>query len=181
MAERMSKVVIGCNSCKIKARELGVVPLSKEPPMWAQPFPTETAFSQGEHIGLILGYSCPFCGEELMPTPRMMKMFERLMNGPSHIVIRQKNAEIFGDSAHVYIPLDEPMASVEEYYTQKGLHYFIGIDPYLFRNPKDDIKLLQEASHDYDRNQWTILIESGHNPEPYLRDEAAWFNLFGDI
>jgi|GEM_PF-2767293 len=180
MSERTSMVVVGCNSCKQKARALGQVNDLNNQKRFFQPFPTETAYLQGHHIELILGYSCPFCGKELQPTPLMMQMFDRFMKGPSHVVIRQKDAEIFGDGAHAFIPLDEPISSVEDYLKQKGVH-IEGIDPYLFENPKEDIRILQEAARNYDRNQWIILIQSAHNPEPYLKDDAAWFNLFGEI
>lgn len=181
---RESKLIINCKSCKQKLNKINLISEKDTNSKNSLPtFPVGTAFTKNDLDELIEnGYSCPFCGESVVVTDNLASMFFRLLHGPSHIfsgnnpnLDQIELSPIYG--GHYSISLDENIESLESYLYKYGIH-IKNIDHYVFANPKTDLPLLQKGMMDIDREKWTILIESGLNPEPFLQNEDAWFNLW---
>lgn len=175
MVERESKVIIGCRECEEKSKELrhghGVTPL----------FPTTTAYTKYQLSEISQGYVCPFCRKKLIPSLAMTQMFQRFTEGTVHIVSMEKEVEIHSEFIKCAIPIYEPIPSLKEYLFEQGVQIENDdFDEMVFRHPEEDIALLQQAMKDFDREQWFIVIESGHHPEPFPLNEDFWFDLFDD-
>ena len=159
-----SKFIIGCVSCSRKNRHIE-----------HGKFPAETAFSKEELKDFFNSYTCPFCGTTYTPTPNMMKMITRFMDGFTHVRTIGNEAEVYGiETKFAFSPEREQGEQNKELYEQ--------LKEYVFQNPDEDLPLLLEAIKDIDLSKWYIRIESAKNPVPLIRDDTLWFDvLTGDI
>lgn len=180
MVTRKSVVVIGCRPCKEKARSIGHTLLTSPKKLSdpSQAFPAETAFNE-EDIGKFFdGYTCPFCNTATKPTPLLMKMITRFINGPSHIVTFGENdVEIYANEGKIAYRLNIPPDSPEHDRRTKGMPDLLKL---CFKNVKEDRYLLLSALQELDRKQWYLRIESKNNPIPFLRDEALYIDILTD-
>ncbi|GGE36063.1 hypothetical protein GCM10011391_13580 [Pullulanibacillus camelliae] len=165
-------VIIGCRECERENKEMrfahGVIP-----------FPTTTAYKKNELFKLEQDYTCPFCQDILEITPKIIKMCRTLIDGYSHIVAHPKATEITSPDTNCFIPHDRLYPSLEAFFKEHG-SFVKGIDGKLFKNPKEDLKLIHDAMNDFDTEKWLLVIECAGNPEAYLSDSTLWFNLFED-
>jgi hypothetical protein len=172
--ERESRVIIGCRTCEQKTKELrhtrGINDVIA--------FPTTTAYTRDELHQLEQGFTCPFCQDVLVMTPKVMKMIQSLFDGYAHIISRPDTTEILSVDTDCFIPHDRLYSSLDAFLSENGSHTK-GLDPLVFKNPKEDLALIHEGMNDFDTRKWELIIESAGNPEPFAWDHSLWFSLFG--
>lgn len=161
-----SILVIGCKECERKLKENMSSPVQYKTGYYIEDL--LTLFK--EH------YNCIFCGETLEITPRIAHMITVFMDRHFHVTtssVIPGVVQFSGFDMSFTIPTDEHIPSLEEYFASKGI-YIENANLPLER----EIEILQKGFKEFDHTKWSLTIESGHNDEPFLPDNKAWFSLF---
>ncbi len=162
---KKSILVIGCKCCEEKLKQNSF-----------SSAPSKTGYYKEDLSTLFIEhYKCMFCGETLEITPRMAQMITVFMDQNFHIhtSIIPGGLSFSGSDMSFTIPINEQFASLEEYFSSKGIYIENASLP-----TEKELIILQNGMKEFDHTKWTLTIESGHNEEPFIPDNTAWFSLF---
>jgi hypothetical protein len=142
-----SRLIIECNQC---AQQVLI--------------PTATSYEIKEFDELIKEpYSCPFCFQQLIITPKMWRLFFILANKMFHLKIMTKFFTISSSEFTLFIPSNIVINSVIKYIEQSGIK-LKNAESYL--PSVSDLRLINVFQSEYDHYKWTIKILSENVEKP---------------
>lgn len=153
-----SLVVIGCRSC------LKEVLIDEESFITekSSPFTVDTAYSFEDINQLFLNnYTCPFCQNMLIFTPKMMSFFSIFMDKKYHIRFTENIIQIINENetAKISKRLDsQSLNSISEYFIARSVEK---------KFPTvEEMKDILFVAKEIDSTKWNVTIESGVINEP---------------
>ena len=153
-----SYFIIGCRKCLIDALVDGDSFIDEG----ILAFTTDTAYTRKEVDELFKeNYTCPFCGNELVFTAKLMEFVSNFMNKKYHIRFQEPVIQIITEEHEVTIPKYKH-ETIDLKSLIKGKDDFLSLD---------EMKQIINASKEVDTSKWNITIESGYVDRqiPYLR------------
>jgi hypothetical protein len=150
-----SQLIIGCKKCfqEIKNKK-GYLLNNKG--LMRIPIVVHTAYTINDLYELFFeGYTCPFCQNEFIITPKVMLFANDFIDKNYHIIFRTDSIEFINKHEKLEISLD---MDIEE---MKQVLSSFNYDSYNFPLP-DEIEIILNAVNDIDLLQWDIYIQSKH-------------------
>ncbi|MFT8709745.1 MAG: hypothetical protein ABF820_09970 [Sporolactobacillus sp.] len=172
-----SALIIGCVNCEQKLATSKGHSLRLDGSCMLS-FSTQVSYGSADLTNLFLNhFICPFCGQRLEITPKMMIYVKHFFRRPFHIDLHGDNAEIANNNFNFYVPYSAKIGSLVHYLGEQGIH-LDNAENFL---PQDsEIYQIQDISREFDPKQWTFRIESGLSREPYLSTNGLWFSGLDD-
>ncbi|WP_053351202.1 hypothetical protein [Ornithinibacillus contaminans] len=168
-----TRLILGCRHCEEQLKTTKGYSYNTNGDLQL-PFSTRTEFKEDELTELFTNhYHCPFCGESLEITPRMMKCITNLFQKNFHVDIQNDFIQITNGELSFAVPVEKEINSIKEFLSKSGVQ-LENAEQYL--PTKDDIELIQIAIREFDTSKWSFRIESGKAHEPFVSATGLWFN-----
>lgn len=154
-----TKLIIGCKSCFKEIKEKRGYTITNKG-LLQTPLVVNTGYTINDLYELFLqNYTCPYCQETLIITPKIMEFVNDFIDKKYHIVYSPESTEIINDQENLCIDKEKQVEDIKDYLLGKDYEYYPTID---------EMKVILNVRGDIDFSKWFFYMTSAYTQKPYF-------------